>query len=97
MFHATYPFHIGLRTIGTLFNSSITFQLEQPFNPTINTIGTGMNHPMNPRTPFQRQPFKIIKKKPKRQNNRGSQRRIEGSTVTVEPGSTVCTKISKVN
>jgi len=55
-------FTLDLEPLEHYFNSSIIFQLEQPFNPTINTIGTGMNHTMNPKTPFQRPPFKINSK-----------------------------------
>jgi hypothetical protein len=44
------------------FNSSITFQLEQPFNSIINTIGTRMNHAMSPGALFQWQTFKINSK-----------------------------------
>jgi len=55
-------FTLDLKPLEHYFNSSITFQLEQPFNFHIKTIGTRMNHTMNPRTPFQRQPFKIKRK-----------------------------------
>jgi hypothetical protein len=46
-------FALDLGSLERYFNSSITFQLEQPFNPTINTIGTRMNHAMNPGALFQ--------------------------------------------
>jgi len=51
-------FALDLGPLEHYFNSSITFQLEQQFNSTINTIETRMNHLMNPKTLFQRQPFK---------------------------------------
>jgi len=41
-------FTLDLKPLEHYFNSFITFQLEQPFNSIIKTIGTGMNHPMNP-------------------------------------------------
>jgi hypothetical protein len=64
-------FALDLEPLEHYFNSFITFQLEQPFNPTINTIGTRMTHPMNPRTPFQWTPFILNKnlKNPKNQKN----------------------------
>jgi hypothetical protein len=46
-------FALDLKPLEHYFNFSITFQLEQPFNPTIKTIGTGMTHPMSLRTLFQ--------------------------------------------
>jgi len=46
-------FALDLEPLEHYFNSSITFQLEQPFNPTINTIGTGMTHSMSSETLFQ--------------------------------------------
>gem|GEM_PF-7059604 len=44
-------FALDLKPLEHYFNSFIIFQLEQPFNPLIKTIGTGMNHTMNPKTP----------------------------------------------
>jgi hypothetical protein len=52
-------FALDLKPLEHYFNSFITFQLEQPFNPTIKTIGTGMNHTMSSETLFQWQTFKI--------------------------------------
>jgi len=52
-------FTLDLEPLEHYFNSSITFQLEQPFNFLIKTIGTRMNHTMNPKTLFQWQTFKI--------------------------------------
>jgi len=52
-------FTLDLKPLEHYFNSSITFQLEQPFNFLIKTIGTRMNHTMNPKTLFQWQTFKI--------------------------------------
>jgi hypothetical protein len=46
-------FALDLKPLEHYFNSFITFQLEQPFNPTIKTIGTRMTHPMNPEALFQ--------------------------------------------
>jgi len=46
-------FTLDLEPLEHYFNSFITFQLEQPFNFLIKTIGTRMNHPMNPKTLFQ--------------------------------------------
>jgi len=46
-------FALDLGSLERYFNSSITFQLKQPFNPTIKTIGTRMTHPMSLRTLFQ--------------------------------------------
>jgi hypothetical protein len=40
-------FALDLKPLEHYFNSSITFQLEQPINFLINTIGTGMTHPMS--------------------------------------------------
>jgi len=45
-------FALDLKPLEHYFNSSITFQLEQPFNPTIKTIGTRMNHTMSSETLF---------------------------------------------
>jgi len=46
-------FALDLKPLEHYFNSFITFQLEQPFNSTIKTIGTRMNHRMNPEALFQ--------------------------------------------
>jgi len=46
-------FALDLKPLEHYFNSSITFQLKQPFNSTIKTIGTRMNHRMSPGTLFQ--------------------------------------------
>jgi hypothetical protein len=46
-------FTLDLEPLEHYFNSSITFQLEQPFNSIIKTIGTGMTHPMSPGALFQ--------------------------------------------
>jgi len=46
-------FALDLEPLEHYFNSTIFFQLEQSFNPIINTIGTRMNHPMNPGALFQ--------------------------------------------
>jgi len=45
-------FALDLKPLEHYFNFSITFQLEQPFNPTIKTIGTRMNHTMSSETLF---------------------------------------------
>jgi len=55
-------FTLDLKPLEHYFNFSIAFQLEQPFNSTINTIGTGMSHRMNPEALFQWPPFKINRK-----------------------------------
>jgi hypothetical protein len=55
-------FALDLKPLEHYFNSSIIFQLEQPFNFLIKTIGTGMTHPMNPKTLFQWKTFKINSK-----------------------------------
>jgi len=52
-------FTLDLEPLEHYFNSFITFQLEQPFNFLIKTIGTRMNHAMSPGALFQRPPFKI--------------------------------------
>jgi len=55
-------FTLDLKPLEHYFNSFITFQLEQPFNFLIKTIGTRMTHPMNPGALFQWQTFKINSK-----------------------------------
>jgi hypothetical protein len=55
-------FALDFKPLEHYFNFSIAFQLEQPFNPTIKTIGTRMTHTMNPGTLFQWTPFKINRK-----------------------------------
>ncbi len=55
-------FTLDFKPLEHYFNSSITFQLEQPFNSIINTIGTRMNHAMSPGALFQWQTFKINSK-----------------------------------
>jgi len=52
-------FALDLKPLEHYFNSFITFQLEQPFNFFIETIGTRMNHTMSSETLFQWQTFKI--------------------------------------
>jgi len=46
-------FTLDLKPLEHYFNSSIFFQLEQPFNSIIKTIGTGMSHRMSSETLFQ--------------------------------------------
>jgi len=46
-------FALDLKPLEHYFNSFIIFQLEQPFNPLIKTIGTRMSHRMSLRTLFQ--------------------------------------------
>jgi len=52
-------FTLDLGSLEHCFNSFIAFQLEQPFNFLIKTIGTGMNHRMSSGALFQWSPFKI--------------------------------------
>jgi len=46
-------FALDLKPLEHYFNSYITFQLDQQFNPLIKTIGTRMSHAMNPKALFQ--------------------------------------------
>jgi len=55
-------FTLDLKPLEHYFNFFIFFQLEQPFNSIISTIGTGMNHAMSPGALFQWTPFKINRK-----------------------------------
>jgi len=52
-------FTLDFKPLEHYFNFFITFQLKQPFNPTIKTIGTQMTHPMSSGTLFQWKTFKI--------------------------------------
>jgi hypothetical protein len=79
MIHATYPFYIGLRTIGTLFqfhhylSIGITIQSHHKHHRNKNEQYNESQNPI-PTITIQNK-----KKNLKRQNNRGSQRRIEGN------------------